>query len=94
MNEPIAYLISYKKKSDPTIFQSSNLLFSMMFGFSKENIIGKEISIILPNLYAKIHENLINKLKEKILLGNYSSTYINTTQERYAKSSSGYIFLI
>lgn len=63
----------------PTQVESINLLFSVLFGFQKEEIIGKDLSSILPNLFVDYHETLINQMNENINLGSYQSTYLNTS---------------
>lgn len=42
-NEPIPYIITMKRRNQPTTIQSVNLLFSVLFSFSKEEIAGKEL---------------------------------------------------
>ncbi|EAR82219.2 PAS domain S-box protein (macronuclear) [Tetrahymena thermophila SB210] len=94
INDPRPYLVTYKKFQSNTQIQAINLLFSVLFGFQKEEIQGKELKVILPNQFTDIHETLIQQMNDNMIQGNYISNYIDNPQQRFGRHRSGYIFPI
>ncbi|KAL4460691.1 hypothetical protein ABPG72_017167 [Tetrahymena utriculariae] len=94
INDPRPYLVTNKKLQQNTQIQAINLLFSVLFGFQKEEIQGKELKAILPNQFVDIHETLIQQMNDNMIQGNYVSQYIDNPQQRFGKHRSGYIFPI
>ncbi|KAL4452980.1 hypothetical protein ABPG73_000906 [Tetrahymena malaccensis] len=94
INDPRPYLVTNKKIQQNTQIQAINLLFSVLFGFQKEEIQGKELKVILPNQFIDIHETLIQQMNDNMMQGNYVSQYIENPQQRFGRHRSGYIFPI
>ncbi|KAL4460692.1 hypothetical protein ABPG72_017168 [Tetrahymena utriculariae] len=91
-NEPIPFIVTQKRKAGMTTIQNVNLLFSVFFAYQRDEIIGKDLSFILPNLYVPFHESLINQFHENMNQSNFRSQYLNNPQQRFAKNRNGYIF--
>ncbi|KAL4452981.1 hypothetical protein ABPG73_000907 [Tetrahymena malaccensis] len=91
-NEPIPFIVTQKRKAGVTTIQNVNLLFSVFFAYQRDEIIGKDLSYILPNLYVPFHESLIEQFQENVNQSNFRSQYLNNPQQRFAKNRNGYIF--
>ncbi|EGR30163.1 PAS domain S-box family protein [Ichthyophthirius multifiliis] len=93
-NEPRPYIIAQKRKTQQTTIQNINMLFSVLFGYQRDEIIGKDLSLILPNIISIYHESLVNKMLENIYVTTLESNYFNREQKNFAKNKNGYIFPI
>ncbi|EAR82220.2 PAS domain S-box protein (macronuclear) [Tetrahymena thermophila SB210] len=93
-NEPIPFIITQKRRAGQTTIQNVNLLFSVFFSYQRDEIIGKDLSFILPNLYVPFHESLVDQFQENVNQSNFRSQYLNNPQQRFAKNRNGYIFPI
>ncbi|EGR33143.1 PAS domain S-box family protein [Ichthyophthirius multifiliis] len=93
-SEPVAYSVITNKKGEYGYIQSINLLFCILFGYQKEELIGKKIQMIIPNLYQQIHETLLQRFYENITLGIFESNYIGIDQYKFGRNKNGYIFPI
>lgn len=71
------------------IIQWHNVAFANLFGFVDENIIGNNISIIMPETIAKDHTKYIQKY-----LSTQSSQIIGTGRQVIAKKQDGSLFSI
>lgn len=70
-----------------------NLLFSSLFGFSKEEVLGKKINLLMPEIYSANHNDFLNRFLENSAQDQfYESKYLNVAQNFYGKNRSGYIF--
>ncbi len=56
MNEPIAIAEISNKKNEYGTIKNINLLFAMLFGYSREEIIKKKIDLIIPVAYSSVHD--------------------------------------
>lgn len=91
LNEPVALAIISNKRNEIGQFTYVNLLFSSLFGFQKEEVIGKRIQLIMPLLYSGYHEDFMHKFQEKLQLGE-ESEYLQMEQYRMGKCKNDYIF--
>ena len=88
-----AYIVVRATKDDAGTVVRVNLLFSALFGYSKEDIITKKINILMPELYALNHNDFLNRFLENSAADQfYESKYLNVNQNFYGKNKSGYIF--
>jgi hypothetical protein len=56
----------------------SNLLFSSFFGYQIDQIQGKSINIILPNILKIYHDSFLLRFNEDILDPEFMSEYLET----------------
>ncbi|EGR29894.1 PAS domain S-box family protein [Ichthyophthirius multifiliis] len=90
-NEPIAYSLVKNKKGEVGQIENVNLIFSVLFGYQKEEIQGKQIQLIIPNLYSEIHQQFMQRYFENVSLGIFDSNYINEDQQKFGRSKNGYL---
>ncbi|EAS00830.2 PAS domain S-box protein (macronuclear) [Tetrahymena thermophila SB210] len=64
-----------------------NLSCSSMFGYSKTELLNKNVNILMPQIYQKHHEDILKRYVE-----TNESTFINKDKQVYGKNKSGYIF--
>ena len=66
-----------------------NMSVCSMFGYDKVELIGKDISILIPILYAEKHKEILNSIEDRI---DYKHIY----KEKFVhgKHKSGYVFAI
>lgn len=74
-----------------------NSLFTTFFGYSKEELIGKKINLILPKIYHNVHDKYIKGFIENILMNlrveaEIESDYLDIEKVAYFKHKNGYIF--
>ncbi len=92
-NLPIAYaVVSNIKKQNLGKITNVNLLFSVLFGYQKEELMNKPIELIVPQLFHEFHGQQIVKFQEKINAGILDEFYIGQEHHRFGKDSNGYIF--
>lgn len=90
-----AYIVVRATREEAGSIMRANLLFSALFGYSKEEILSKKINILMPELYAANHTDFLNRFLENTALDQfYESKYLNVNQNFYGKNKSGYIFPI
>ena len=65
---PNPYLYSSCKKSDQGTIIGVNQLFSTFFGYSKEEVTGKKLGLILPKIYVTIHEKYMQSFVENFYM--------------------------
>lgn len=88
-----AYVVVKATRDEVGSIMRANLLFSSLFGYSKEEILNKKINILMPELYAANHNDFLNRFLENTALEQfYESKYLDINQNFYGKNKSGYIF--
>ena len=88
-----AYIVVRATRDEAGSIMRINLLFSSLFGYSKEEIINKKINILMPELYAMNHNDFLNRFIENTNADQYyESKYLNINQNFFGKNKSGYIF--
>ncbi len=66
----------------------------MHFGYSKEEIQGKKINLIMADIYAQHHDNFFMMYISNLSAGNTASKYLEQNQSFFGKNKNGYIFPI
>jgi PAS domain S-box-containing protein len=94
MNEPVANAIVSNKKSDIGQILNINLLFSVMFGYQKDEIVGKKCDSIMPIIFGEFHQEFMLRFYDSIQDQNLDSKYVGSDQKNYGKNKNGYIFPI
>lgn len=56
------------------------------YGFKPEDLIGKDINLIIPKMIAVVHSNLMIRFFDKA-----ESTVLNKVRELFAKDRNGYL---
>jgi PAS domain S-box-containing protein len=74
-----------------------NPLFMTFFGYSKEDLLGKKITSIMPSFYDKVHDYYMKSFIENIYVnlrenGEIESEYLDSDQPNYFMHKNGYIF--
>lgn len=94
---PNPYVYASCKKSDQGTILGMNQLFTTFFGYSKEDIVGKKITQLIPKIYVSHHDKYMQSFVETLYLNIRAdqvteSQYINEDQKRFFKHKNGYIF--
>ena len=88
-----AYIVVRATRDEVGSIMRANLLFSSLFGYSKEEILNKKINAIMPELYAANHNDFLNRFLENTSSDPYyESRYLNSNQNFFGKNKSGFIF--
>ncbi|KAL4493019.1 hypothetical protein ABPG72_020798 [Tetrahymena utriculariae] len=94
-DNPIPYLlVNNAHKYEVGQILDLNSLFSIHFGYQREELIGKQVEIIIPQLISQYHQQIMITYYENMQLGQIESNYINEPQQRFGKNRNGYIFPI
>ncbi|KAL4426723.1 hypothetical protein ABPG74_006095 [Tetrahymena malaccensis] len=94
-DNPIPYLlVNNGHKYEVGQIIDLNSLFSIHFGYQREELIGKQVETIIPQLISQYHQQIMITYYENIQLGQIESNYINEPQQRFGKNRNGYIFPI
>jgi PAS domain S-box-containing protein len=59
LTEPIPMVVVGVHNKEFGCIKKINLLFSSLFGYTKDDILDKNISTIMPELYSSFHETFI-----------------------------------
>jgi PAS domain S-box-containing protein len=94
---PIPFVYVSSKKSDQGIIVNLNSLFTTFFGYQKEELVGKKMTVLLPKIYTGVHEKYIKSFIENILMNlrveaEIESDYLDVEKVNYFKHKNGYIF--
>lgn len=88
-----AYIVVRATRDEVGSIMRANLLFSALFGYSKEEILNKKINILMPELYAVNHNDFVNRFLENTWSDQYfESKYLSVNQNFFGKNKSGFIF--
>lgn len=91
-NEPFIYVGA--RKSESGVILNMNSIFTALFGYTKDEIIGKRINQLMPHKYAEKHDLYLNAFFENIVINlrDIDSDYLEVDQNRLFKHKNGYIF--
>ena len=92
INEPIPLAVVGSYKGEMGHIKRINLLFSALFGYTKDDIVDKKINTIMPELYASNHDKFLTNFLERGASNN--SEYLDKDQYLFGRSRVGYIFPI
>lgn len=65
-HEPIPMIMVGNLKGEPGYIKKANLHFSSLFGHYREEIIDKKINMLMPQVYANVHDEYLRQFLESI----------------------------
>ncbi|CAD8148889.1 unnamed protein product [Paramecium pentaurelia] len=95
--DQIPFIYVSAKKSDTGNILQMNSLFTAYFGYTKEEIVGKKINILMPQKYAENHDKYMSNFFDNFVLNlrqevGIESEYLDVDQNRLFKHKNGYLF--
>ena len=85
------YAFVFSSKDEIGTVKKVNLLFTSLFGYPRDEIIDKNINLIMPEIYANSHDMFLRRYIEA---GVEESEYFDKDHTLFAKIKSGYILPI
>ena len=64
LNEPVPMIMVGTHKNEPGYIKKANLHFSSLFGHYREEILDKKITILMPQIYANVHDDYLKAFLE------------------------------
>ena len=89
-HEPYPYVIMTGTGRDMGKIYKTNLLFSILVGWSREEILGKKINNFMPELFAQYHDCFVNNYFTA-RDPNFESPFLEIENELFVKNKGGYI---
>jgi len=56
------------KKVDPGVILNMNTLFTTFFGYQKEELLGKKINLLMPQIYSEMHDKYLIECFDNIVM--------------------------
>lgn len=90
LTEPIPMVVVGAHNNEFGCIKKINLLFSSLFGYTKDDILDKNVNKIMPELYAKFHDTFIYQFLDAP--NPSESDYLDKDNQFFGKGKSNYIF--